>query len=409
MTAAATLSPITSVAAAEPSACAPDLPLAPFLDVRRDGAHAAAIDCTYWYGLAHGRLPDMYVPDAGIRRDQLASLVARAIDASSVVLPASEEPAFDDLVGNVHRDAIERLAAAGIVDGRGPRRFDPHLQVPRGQLTTFLVRSYAYITGEPIPDAPDAFRDDDGHRHEASIDAAAALGLASGKGPDTFAPDQHARRDETATFLARLLERVAEAGALPPDPDPGQVTIQPLDAATRALLTGSSWRSGCPVTLDELRLLRFVHAGFDGRERWGLLVLHRDVVSEVGQALQHVREAGFPIRQARLIDRFGGDDDASMAADNTSAFNCRPVAGTTRWSEHAWGRAVDINPVENPWVDGDRVAPPAGSAFTDRGDVRPGMVVDGDEVTTAFDAIGWSWGGRWHSSRDYQHFSASGG
>jgi hypothetical protein len=99
-----------------------------------------------------------------------------------------------------------------------------------------------------------------------------------------------------------------------------------------------------------------------------------------------------------LVEKFGGSDEASMAADNTSAFNCRRIAGTSRWSEHAYGRAIDINPVENPHV----------TAAIDRSQLRPGMIVADDVVVKAFAAIGWSWGGTWRSSKDYQHFSATG-
>jgi len=117
---------------------------------------------------------------------------------------------------------------------------------------------------------------------------------------------------------------------------------------------------------------------------------------------------GFPIRRVRLVDRFDGDDRTSMRHDNTSAFNCRYVAGTTTWSRHAYGRAVDINPVENPYVDGTHVSPRMGRRYLDRTDVRPGMIVRGDVVVRAFRRIGWGWGGRWTSATDYQHFSANG-
>jgi hypothetical protein len=108
------------------------------------------------------------------------------------------------------------------------------------------------------------------------------------------------------------------------------------------------------------------------------------------------------------IEAYGGDDDASMAADNTSAFNCREITGGGAVSNHALGVAIDINPVENPYVRGGDVLPPAGAEYLDREDVRPGMIVEGD-VTAAFDAIGFDWGGRWRSLQDYQHFEAADG
>ena len=117
-------------------------------------------------------------------------------------------------------------------------------------------------------------------------------------------------------------------------------------------------------------------------------------------------EQRFPIRRMRLVDAYDGSDARSMAADNTSAFNCRKVTGGTTWSEHSYGRAVDLNPVQNPYVAGSTVAPPAGASYVDRSPLRKGMVTPG--VRSAFASIGWGWGGSWATKKDYQHFSATG-
>jgi poly-gamma-glutamate synthesis protein (capsule biosynthesis protein) len=114
-------------------------------------------------------------------------------------------------------------------------------------------------------------------------------------------------------------------------------------------------------------------------------------------------ELGFPIRQLRLVDDFGGSDDASMAADNSSAFNFRVVAGTDQLSQHALGRAIDLNPVENPWRRPDRILPPAGRAFADRTQIRPGMIVRPGPVVAALDELGWEWGGDWRHAFDDHH------
>ena len=108
------------------------------------------------------------------------------------------------------------------------------------------------------------------------------------------------------------------------------------------------------------------------------------------------------------VESYGASDDRSMAADNTSAFNCRPVEGTGVWSQHAYGRAIDINPRENPEVTGGRVLPPNGWAFVDRAHRGRGMIRPEGVVVRAFAAVGWGWGGSWHSLKDYQHFSANG-
>jgi D-alanyl-D-alanine carboxypeptidase len=108
------------------------------------------------------------------------------------------------------------------------------------------------------------------------------------------------------------------------------------------------------------------------------------------------------------VDAYGGSDSRSIEADNTSAFNCRSVEGTSRWSEHAYGRAIDVNPIENPYVDGGHTSHRASVPYLDRSRRRPGMAYEGGVLVGAFDAIGWGWGGRWTSVKDYQHFSASG-
>ncbi len=183
---------------------------------------------------------------------------------------------------------------------------------------------------------------------------------------------------------------------------------EPLDAATRAGMEGVSWHADCPLSLDELRLVRLRYWGFDGRPHWGELVVHSDSVTPIVDAFRSLYESRFPIRQMRLVDEFAGDDEQSMAADNTSAFNCRLVPGTSTWSEHAYGRAVDINPLENPWVHEGQVDPPSAAPWVDRTGSDPAMIRHGDAVWQAFTAVGWKWGGDWTSLQDYQHFSANG-
>ena len=119
----------------------------------------------------------------------------------------------------------------------------------------------------------------------------------------------------------------------------------------------------------------------------------------------------FPIRRMAPVALYGGSDARSMAADNTSAFNCRLAVaiGPRRWSVHAYGEAIDVDPVENPYLEAGHVLPAAGRAYLDRSRLRPGMAVSGGNLVAAFAAVGWSWGGRWTGSPDYQHFSATGG
>ena len=172
-----------------------------------------------------------------------------------------------------------------------------------------------------------------------------------------------------------------------------------------------SWHPGCPVAAAELRRLRVAYWGFDGRAHTGALVANADAVSDLVHVFARLYAARFPIRRMRPIDAYHGRDEPSLEADNTAAFNCRYAVapGPKRWSAHAFGRAIDVNPVENPYLVGGRVHPRRGRAFLDRSRRRPGMAVRGGLLVRAFAGVGWAWGGRWAGSPDYQHFSATGG
>jgi len=130
-------------------------------------------------------------------------------------------------------------------------------------------------------------------------------------------------------------------------------TSEPISPHLRERMTGVSWHRGCPVGFGQLRLLRVSHWGFDGESHRGRLVVHRDSAQPILRTMLQLYRLHFPIRRMRLVDAYGAADHRSMAADNTSAFNCRFVAGTGRWSEHAYGHAIDVNPVENPYVTAD--------------------------------------------------------
>ncbi|HUP74270.1 MAG TPA: M15 family metallopeptidase [Acidimicrobiales bacterium] len=170
-----------------------------------------------------------------------------------------------------------------------------------------------------------------------------------------------------------------------------------------------SWRPGCPLSPRDLRLLTLAFWGFDDRVHQGELVVnarHADAIVSVFEQLFAVR---FPIERMELVDVYEGNDDRSMVANNTSAFNCREVAGRPGvLSQHALGTAIDVNPLINPWVRSGKVDPPEGAQYADRSKAWKGAIYAGDVVVRAFASIGWGWGGYWPGSYDYQHFAAGG-
>jgi hypothetical protein len=186
-------------------------------------------------------------------------------------------------------------------------------------------------------------------------------------------------------------------------------TTSSLTPALRARMTGVSWHRGCPVPLSGLRLLTLSYRGFDHRAHTGRLIVNRSVAKQVVGVFRKLYGAGFPIQRMRLVDAYGGSDFRSIEADNTSAFNCRAATGSSSWSNHAYGLAIDINPIENPYVTASgSVAHRASRPFLNRSRTRPGMAYPGGVLVDAFRSIGWGWGGYWSGAKDYQHFSANG-
>ncbi len=181
--------------------------------------------------------------------------------------------------------------------------------------------------------------------------------------------------------------------------------IDPVPAAASGQMDGISWHRGCPVEREDLRQLTVTYVDFSGKPAQGVLYVHKDVAGELKTIFQALYKARFQIEKMVPVEDYKGSDDASMAANNTSAFNCRDVTGRTgQFSNHSWGRAVDINPLTNPYVKGDTVLPPAGRQYLDRTKAFPGSILRDDLIVKLFESKGWTWGGRWGDRQDYQHF-----
>jgi hypothetical protein len=184
-----------------------------------------------------------------------------------------------------------------------------------------------------------------------------------------------------------------------------------ISPVPRKVATRSSWRSDCPVTLDQLAYIKMPFWGFDHERHTGEMIVNASVAEVVATAFAGLYEAHYPIEEMRVVSRKeveSWNKTPTGDVNVTSSFECRDAAQSSHWSQHAYGLAIDINPFHNPYIRGDLVAPELASAYVDRSWMRPGMILEGDRVIQAFDSIGWGWGGRWSSLKDYMHFSQNG-
>jgi hypothetical protein len=182
-------------------------------------------------------------------------------------------------------------------------------------------------------------------------------------------------------------------------------TQGPVPEALALRMRQHSWRQECPTPIADLVYMQLSHYGYDGAVHQGELVVHKELAREVLAIFKALFDRRFPVEKMKIIDDYQGDDDVSMADNNTSAFNCRFVEGKPGvFSMHSRGRAIDINPRTNPMVVDGAVFPPAGSAFLDRNKRAPGILREGDPTVSEFTRRGWIWGGAWTSLKDYQHF-----
>lgn len=195
---------------------------------------------------------------------------------------------------------------------------------------------------------------------------------------------------------------------LPPPTDGFEASFGPVPAEVAAR---STWSEECPVALEDLAYLTVAFRGFDGRDHMGELIVAVSAAEDLVGVFQSMYEGGFPIEEMGITSpEYLEAQETEPTGDGnlTESFVCRSATGGTGWSQHAFGLAVDINPFHNPYLRGDVLIPELATDYLDRDRVLPGMIIEGDVVTQAFDAIGWGWGGRWSTLDDWQHFSHSG-
>ena len=192
-------------------------------------------------------------------------------------------------------------------------------------------------------------------------------------------------------------------------PPPGDGHYHSTVAAVPAdVLARSTWQRSCPVAATGLRYLTMSFVGYDGKAHTGEMLVGARVADAVTRVFGHLFAARFPIEEMRVVARAELTAPPTGDGNNTTAFVCRPAVGQTRWSAHAYGLAIDLDPFCNPYVKGDLVLPELASSYLDRANVRPGMIEPGDVAVRSFTAIGWTWGGQWTDPTDIQHFSATG-
>jgi hypothetical protein len=197
---------------------------------------------------------------------------------------------------------------------------------------------------------------------------------------------------------------------------PFHSSIEPVPAPVQAqLMAGGFWHRGCPVPLSGLRMLTVTHRGFDGRSHTGQLIVNARAARPLAGVFRRLYRLHFPIRHLRLADVYGPSRGRPRDGDLSGSFECRQAVpspctggrGTGTWSMHAYGLAVDLNPVENPYVGCGQSRDPAAKRYRDRSIHRRGMVTR--RAIAAFRSIGWGWGGSWTgNTKDYMHFSSSG-
>lgn len=180
---------------------------------------------------------------------------------------------------------------------------------------------------------------------------------------------------------------------------------EPLSEEIKERIRGVSWKETVPYPLDDLVYIQVTYYGFDGKTHIGELIMHKLVAPEIIEIFKMLFEAKYPIEKVKLIDDYDASDEASMADNNSSALCVRSITNQyNELSRHSYGVAIDINPIQNPYISSNMILPEAGENYQDRTNKRKGMIIEGDICYTAFVSRGWTWGGNWTSIKDYQHF-----
>lgn len=177
------------------------------------------------------------------------------------------------------------------------------------------------------------------------------------------------------------------------------------------MIRGNSYKQDCPISLKDLRYLNLTYLDFQGNKKVGELIVHTMVSKEIVDIFKTLYESKYPIYKMELVSNFNGNDFNSIEANNTSAYNCRNIEGTKKYSRHAYGKAIDINPIQNPYISKKgQIYHKESLKYQIRvhKDLNisndKAMILDTDIVIKMFKKYNWIWGGYWNSIKDYQHF-----
>ncbi|MCH4890922.1 M15 family metallopeptidase [Acidaminobacter sp. JC074] len=181
-------------------------------------------------------------------------------------------------------------------------------------------------------------------------------------------------------------------------------TVNKIDDIIYNRINTLSYKENDYIEIEDLRYLKVSYWGFDNKRHYGELIVHASLAQEVIDIFKDLYDAKYPIEKIKLVDEYQADDNLSMIDNNSSAFNFRYIAGSKKLSNHAFGMAIDINPLQNPYVSSSSVQPLEGERYADRSLDEKGMIQIGDACYEAFTSRGWTWGGEWKSIKDYQHF-----
>lgn len=210
---------------------------------------------------------------------------------------------------------------------------------------------------------------------------------------------------ERNLFLLPLLLCTSLGFAAENSMPPFESSVSPIPAATQEIMKKYTWKPNCPVPLSDLAEVKLSYWGFDHKAHQGILVVNKVLANEVVSIFKALYYHQFPIERMEPMEKFKGDDDAAMQVNNTSAFNCRPVTGQPGvFSQHSYGRAIDINTMINPYVKGNQVLPESGRKYVDRTQYAPGKITKNSFIYAEFTKYDWDWGGNWRDLQDYQHF-----